>query len=193
MKTVGFNDTQVHYEEVLVTGSGALNTTLKNAAAVWKSDDIIALEITADLFNANSDIYIEGTDRYDGLRHVDSAPSGYVYIKRRAMVAETFTTADTVKVAVAPGAPFEFIGFEIHLSSAPTTSEAFTLTVDADAGALFDTLLYTQDFSADSVVSKIWYPDKRLLYPNGKDIIRVAWTNTDTRNYGLKLKYRRLV
>ena len=191
MKSVNISTSNEMVELVTVSGSGALNATLTAAAAVDLDNGLVRLPISADIFNAGSLVYIENTDAYDGIREIVSTAAGYINI-RSNFTAETFSTADTVTVAIAVGHPFELIEVEIHMSAAPTTSEAFTLTRDAGLGENYDTLIRSIDFSVDSNISWSWTPSNRLIYPDPDDKLRVAWNNSDLRTYGLTLKYRRI-
>jgi hypothetical protein len=80
----------------------------------------------------------------------------------------------------------EVLSVTLHFSSAPTTSENLTITLDANDGAAYDTLLYSIDPSASSVTDLVWFPDGTLVMENG-DAIDVAYTNTDTRTYGVQI------
>jgi len=191
MKSVNIVVANELIETINITGNGALNTTLGNGAVADNEDGTVKLPIAADIFAAGSMVLIEGTTNYDGIRAIRSAPAGYVNIEAR-YIAETVTTSDTVKVAISPSYPFELIEVEIHMSAAPTTSEAFTLTRDAGLGVNYDTLIRSIDFSVDSMISWSWTPSNRLIYPDPDDKIRVAWNNAEARTYGLTLKYRRI-
>ena len=70
--------------------------------------------------------------------------------------------------------------------AAPTTSENFTITLDANAGAAYDVLLYTLDLSSGSTTDLIWFPDEDLYIEPG-DALDVAFANTDTGTYGLQV------
>jgi hypothetical protein len=74
----------------------------------------------------------------------------------------------------------------LHLNAAPTTSEDFTITLDADAGAAYDTLLYSLDLSTASTTDLLWQPDAPLFLEGG-DALDVAYTNTDTGTYGVQI------
>ncbi|MHC4946523.1 MAG: hypothetical protein ACYTG7_26220 [Planctomycetota bacterium] len=97
-------------------------------------------------------------------------------------------------IAASTGAfsqPFELDNITLHLSAAGTTSENFTVTLNAveAAGGVYDTVLVTQDLSTDSVVDLVLTPEEDglpKLYATG-DSIDVAWPNTETRTYGLRI------
>jgi hypothetical protein len=76
----------------------------------------------------------------------------------------------------------------VKFSAAPTTSENLTVTLDATAGAAYDVLLYSGDPSATSatsvVLSSTHWGEVWLV---AGDKITVAYTNTDTRTYGVQI------
>ena len=74
----------------------------------------------------------------------------------------------------------------LALNAAPTTSENFTITLNANAGAAYDVLLYSLDLAAGSTTDLVWFPDEPL-YLEGGDAVDVAYTNTDTGTYGLQI------
>jgi hypothetical protein len=98
----------------------------------------------------------------------------------------TGTAALALDGAVPVGQTYRLMSLTLNLSAAPTTSENLTVTLDAHAGAIYDTLLYSIDLAAAATTDLVWQPDPELLL-EGDDVIRVVWTNTDTRNYGAQL------
>lgn len=77
----------------------------------------------------------------------------------------------------------------LHLSAAPVTSEVLTITLNANDGVAYDTVLLSQDLSANAVVDLLWLPSAPVLCENG-DAIDIAFTNTDVRTYGLRIVAR---
>ena len=92
-----------------------------------------------------------------------------------AAISKSFPSSDT---------PCVIRGIRLHLSSAPTTSESFTITLNDKTGAAYDTLLYTNDLSVGSVTDVYYAED---VYLEAGDYVDVAYTNTDTRTYGLTI------
>ena len=80
----------------------------------------------------------------------------------------------------------------LHLSAAPTTSEDFEITLNANAGAVYDTLLYSLDLSSGSTADLVWYPDEDFLLETG-DAIDITFANSDTRTYGLQVTTEELI
>jgi hypothetical protein len=100
-------------------------------------------------------------------------------------------------IAASTGAfsqPFELDNITLHLSAAGTTAENFTVTLNAADGSAYDTLLFSLDLSTDSVTDLVLRPGDGnnqndglpRLFASG-DSIDVAWPNTETRTYGLRI------
>ena len=89
-------------------------------------------------------------------------------------------------MTVPAGETYKLISVSLLMSAAPTTSEDFTITLDAKASAPYDVLLYTLDLASGSITNLVWFPDEVTLLEGG-DAIDVAYTNTDTGTYGLQI------
>ena len=98
----------------------------------------------------------------------------------------TGAAAIAASVTVPASATYRLVSVTMHADAAATTSENFTITLNANAGAAYDTLLYTLDLSAASTVNLVWYPDEMLLLEGG-DAVDVAFANTDTDTYGVQI------
>ena len=94
--------------------------------------------------------------------------------------------ANTAKIA--PGAAFRLLRVEVHLNAAPTTSEILVIALDAGDGAAYDTVLAKQDLSAGSLTDYVAVFGPGYEYESD-DVITAAWTNTDTKTYGLRFVY----
>lgn len=101
----------------------------------------------------------------------------------------TGAAAIATSLTVPSGATYQLISVSCKFSAAPATSESLTITLDANAGAAYDTLLYTVNPSATAMTTMLWQPDEPLFLEGG-DQIDVAFTNTDTRTYGLQITAR---
>ena len=186
------------YDHIKVAGDGALNATLANTAVVQVGEvhpdrgQVTFATSAAHGFLAGSHVYIEGTTNYDGVHEIVSVPSTTTFNVVAKYVAETPAGSETVKVAIKPNAEFRFVGFSIHMDTAPTTSESFTITLDAIDGSQYDVNIYTRNFSTNSDTDIIWtIPENAQIPYDRDDIIRVAWANTDDRTYGIKLWFVR--
>ena len=98
------------------------------------------------------------------------------------------TVADTGAAAIATSITAErvaqLISVSVKFSAAPTTSENLTITKNAVEGAAYDVVLLSTDPSSGAATSIIHLPDEMLRLEPG-DSIDVAYTNTDTRTYGV--------
>jgi hypothetical protein len=98
----------------------------------------------------------------------------------------TGAAAIAASMTVPAGRAYRLISVSVKFSAAPTTSESLTITLDANAGAAYDALLYTINPSLLATTVICWFPDQPL-YLEGGDAIDVAFTNTDTRTYGVQI------
>jgi len=98
----------------------------------------------------------------------------------------TGAAALATSMTVPAGDTYRLVSVSCKFSAAPTTSQNYTITLNANAGAAYDVLLYTVDPSATSITTMLWQPDEPL-YLVGGDAIDVAYTNTDTRTYGVQI------
>jgi len=99
-------------------------------------------------------------------------------------------TAGLAFTGVVPaGQHYRLVSVSCNFNAAPTTSETFTVTLDANAGAIYDLLLYSLDPSAASTTDILWQPDEEIILEGG-DAIDVAFDNTDARNYGAQITFK---
>ena len=112
-------------------------------------------------------------------------------VSEPATVETPFTGAGDLVVAthkVAPGAAFKLTEIELHLSAAPTTgTQNLVITLDDGVGAAYDLVILTLDLVANAITDLVIKPDKVC---KAADVITAAWTNSDTKTYGLKFKYQ---
>jgi len=99
---------------------------------------------------------------------------------------DTATGAAAIAASVAAIKATRVLQAALHLSLAPTTSESLTITINSATGAAYDTLIYTLDLSTGSTINLLWQPSAELWLMPG-DSLDVAYTNTDTRTYGLSI------
>jgi len=101
-------------------------------------------------------------------------------------VSGTGAAAIATSLTVPAGMTYQLMSVSLKYNTAPATSENLTITLNANAGAAYDTVLYTVDPSVLAVTSLLWQPDEPL-YLQGGDAVDVAYTNTDTRTYGVQI------
>ena len=101
-------------------------------------------------------------------------------------ISMTTTIGDSFK-----GKKAELVSVDAHWSSAATTSENFTVTLDSHKGDEYDTVLYSRDPANTSLTSlaNIW--DKPFPLASGDELV-VAFTNTEARLIGGKVVVRKV-
>jgi len=99
--------------------------------------------------------------------------------------------AIAVTGAVPAGASYRLISVSVKLSTAPTTSENLTVTLDAAAGEEYDVALDTINPSSYTMTSLVFVPDQEIILVGG-DEIDVAFANTDARQYGVVITFKRV-
>ncbi len=195
--------TQKH-DEWYFTGAGATYGTFDNAAAADDDSDnppfSTDLTDTAHGLLEGSNLYIQGSVNYNGIRLIKSIPDVNSMIIFAQFVAETLAGTETWKTMITydemiqgqlvPSSPFEFMGFEITLDAACATSENLTVTLDAARGSAWDNLIYSKDMDTHTDIN---YMFDEPRYCEQGDKIDVAFANTDTNLWGIRLFTRRLV
>lgn len=76
--------------------------------------------------------------------------------------------------------------FNIHLSAAGGAG-TLTITLDANAGAVYDVVLFSQSMVAETDV--IYRPERPRALVAGDKLV-IAWANANSRTYGLELQWR---
>jgi len=101
------------------------------------------------------------------------------------------TGAAAINVDYAPGSAFWLESVTLNLSAAPTTSQNFTIVLDAGDGAAYDTTLYSGDLSVigGGTTDLVYQPALEMLFES-TDEIDVDFTNTDVVTYGLRVVVR---
>jgi hypothetical protein len=180
-------------EDVIeATGAKTFTATLAASAVVDNGDGTVKLTTAAAHgFLAPSVLYVTGTTNYDGMRTVTSIPTVTTLNIKAPYVAETPGGTETVSLALyrADGETWELTSFEIHLSAASATSEDLTINKDDNAGAAWDVNLLTKDM--DTVKDYVRQFDPPWSF-EAKDVIQFAWSNSDSRTWGVTIRYRRV-
>ena len=101
----------------------------------------------------------------------------------------TGTAAINLSGSVPVGNHYQLVSVTCNFNAAPTTSEDFTITLDANAGAIYALLLYSLDPSAAATSDILWQPDEEIILEGG-DQVDVAFANTDARNYGVQITFK---
>lgn len=101
----------------------------------------------------------------------------------------TATGAAAISKSCAVLSDIRIIAVTIKFSAAPTTSENLTITLNSGTGAAYDVVLYSFDPSALATTTHVWIPDDQGISMVTGDSLDIAFTNTDTRTYGVVVYY----
>lgn len=109
-----------------------------------------------------------------------------VTVPRNKPTVTNATGSSAISTTTSVSDNFKLNSITVHFDSAPTTSEDLTVTIDANDGSEYDTVVFSTDPSEDSATDVVFIPDGELLLENG-DEIQVDYTNTDGNTYGLRI------
>jgi hypothetical protein len=85
---------------------------------------------------------------------------------------------------------YELLDVRLHvIGTAATTSENFTVSLDANMGSPYDVVFYSTDMSEYN--DKHYYPDVDLCLAKDDDL-RFQWVNSGKNTYGLAVRWRKL-
>lgn len=98
------------------------------------------------------------------------------------------TGAAAIASTLEPGQSFQLEEMRLHLSAAGGAAN-LTVTLDANAGAAYDTVLFTQVMT--TVTDLHWQPERPINFSTGDKLI-VAWDNASARTYGLEVVWSAL-
>jgi hypothetical protein len=98
------------------------------------------------------------------------------------------TGAGPMAESLTPTQPLLLICVKLHLDIAGGTSENFTVTINSESGAAYDTLLFSQDM--ETVTDILWIPEQPIPILN-YDVLDFAYANTNNRTWGLEIITKR--
>jgi hypothetical protein len=90
-----------------------------------------------------------------------------------------------LSLTIAPSTPWKLISLKIHLSAAGGAGN-FVATLDASAGAAYDTIIFTQDLTL--LADMFWQPDSPIFFNIGDKLV-ITWANANGRTYGIEAVY----
>ncbi len=82
----------------------------------------------------------------------------------------------------------EIVSVKLHLTETGGTAESFTVTINSATDPAYDTIIFSQDMN--TVKDLMWVPDQPIPVVE-KDAIDFAYTNTNSRTYGLEVIWRK--
>lgn len=103
--------------------------------------------------------------------------------QRFVFVQHTGTGA--IAVDITYNVPFRLLRFELHINTAPSTSQSLTLTRDAKMGTRWDTVYYKRDLSVGSVVDLVPRFGQGYEFP-ADTLLKITYANTDGRTWGIE-------
>ena len=107
---------------------------------------------------------------------------------------EYHTDTGALAITLAPGEPFQFLGYELHQGTIATTPQNFTITKDGGAAAdVYDTVVDTKPMATagnDNIVE--YFDGVPIKCYHKDDELDFAWTNGDGRTWGLMIYWRKL-
>lgn len=101
-------------------------------------------------------------------------------------------TGNIAASAVVPaGQRYRYVGLTLHLSADPTVNNPVSVTLNAAAGAVYDTKLNYAVMSGQDLALPAAMPAYGVseVLLGGGDAIDVAWTNPGGITYGLELTF----
>lgn len=98
------------------------------------------------------------------------------------------TGAAAINLTTAEIGPFELVEVTVHFNLTPHTSENLLVTLNANDGAAYDTVLLTINPSTylGGVTDIAWKPESRFFFETGDQIV-LTFPNTDTHTYGARI------
>ena len=105
---------------------------------------------------------------------------------RHPIAIYSATGAAAIALSTTEARRFKLVRVTVHFSAAPTTAEDFTLTLNSNAGAAYDTVLFSNDPSVGAVTDLVFTPDSDQVYESG-DELDAAFPNTDAVTYGIQI------
>lgn len=100
------------------------------------------------------------------------------------LIKQEATGAGAIALSAAVSAQRgRLISVTAHVGVAPASAGSLTVTLNAVAGAAYDTLLHS--VSMIGVTDLVWTPDEPIYLKSG-DAIDVAYANPDARTVGVQ-------
>lgn len=109
---------------------------------------------------------------------------GWFKIKRVPVITPT-TGTGTAIATLAPAAAFHLLGIRLHLGSALAAAETLTVTLDANAGAAYDVVLFTLDLGTPDIRDLVIpFGGEEDFFVSGDKIVIALSANTGSDTWG---------
>lgn len=171
--------------------SGTIGATALVDASVAADKLVATITSNAHGLLAGSLIMLQSlaTAMYNGMKKIDAvATNTFNILLPNSFSALTPAGTEAWFAGVTYEVPWELGGFRLHMSATGGTSENLTMTLDADAGSQYDTVIYSADMNAVADIEKDYDPP---LVFDSNDILKFAYANTNSRTWGLTVFARR--
>ncbi len=104
---------------------------------------------------------------------------------RRTSIITPSTGVDTAIATLAPGANFHFSGLRLHIGSALAAAETLTVTLNANAGPAYDTVLFSSDLGTPDIRDVVLECEgKAYDFVNGDEIVIALSANVGGDTWG---------
>lgn len=147
-------------------------------------------DVAAALAGADAD-YIPLIVDASGRLHVAPLVAGSAIIGKvgidKTLTIYNATGAGAIALSSTMAAQFRLLSVTVHFDAAPTTPEDLTVTLNANDGAAYDTVLLRTDPSSGAVTDIVYLPEGQGMICEAGDEIDVAYTNTDANTYGVRI------
>jgi len=111
-------------------------------------------------------------------------------VEAASPVVTNATGTAAIAASYAPAAPFWLDSVTCRFDAAPTTSEDFTVKLNANNGVAYDAELYSEDPSVYSAQDIVYQPEGGPLLCESGDAIDVDFPGSDGKRYGLRIVTR---
>lgn len=154
-------------------------------------ENIVDITATAHGFLAGPSVqkftcaYVKGSTNYAGLKRIYSVPDANSIYFFNNFTAETPAGTETLRTAYTSDRPFNWLGFEIHLSAASSTSENLVVSKDSDYGTAFDTKIYTKNMNTVQDIIFMVPEEEPIVCASGT-VVDLTWDNTNNLTWGVK-------
>lgn len=99
------------------------------------------------------------------------------------------TGSAAIALTVAPGVPWQLWEIRLHMDAGGAAGN-LTITMDAGAGAAYDTLIYTKAMGGIADVVYAFNPPR--TFNHASDELDIAYANGGSATYGIEVIFRPL-
>jgi len=96
-----------------------------------------------------------------------------------------YSSTGAVSQTITPGQDARLYSVTVSVSTAPTTSESLTITVNYPEGGEYSTLMLSTDLSTDSTTDILYQPDAPFYILKGSSLT-IAYANTDANTVAMQ-------